>query len=47
MKETYRTLTQRSLAGVPRLEPIIEGTAVYSKFRRFQVTIEETAVIKK
>ena len=47
MKETYRTLTARSLAGVPRLEPIVEGTASYSKFRRFQVTIEETAVIKK
>ncbi len=47
MKETYRTMTQRSLAGVPRLEPIIEGTAVYSKFRRFQVKIEVGNVIPK
>jgi len=47
MKETYRTLTQRSLAGVPRLEPIIEGTAVYSKFRRFQVKTEVGNVIPK
>jgi len=32
MKETYRTMTQRSLSGVPRLEPIVEGTATYSKY---------------
>jgi hypothetical protein len=47
MKETYRTMTQRSLSGVPRLEPIVEGTAKYSNFRRFQVKIEEKLVIPK
>ena len=47
MRETYRTLTERSLAGVPRLEPIIEGTAVYSNFRRFQVKTEVGNVIPK
>jgi hypothetical protein len=47
MKETYRTMTQRSLAGVPRLEPVVEGTAKYSNFRRFQVKIEEKVVIPK
>ncbi|MFO7694093.1 MAG: hypothetical protein R6V57_13475 [Vicinamibacterales bacterium] len=47
MKETYRMLTQRSLSGVPRLEPLIEGTARYSKFRRFQVKTEEKVVIPK
>jgi len=47
MKETYRTLTQRSLSGVPRLEPIVEGTARYSNFRRFQVKIEEKVIIPK
>ena len=47
MRETYRTMMQRSLAGVPRLEPIIEGTAVYSKFRRFQVKTEVGNVIPK
>jgi hypothetical protein len=47
MKETYRTLTQRSLAGVPRLEPVVEGTAKYSNFRRFQVKIEEKVIIPK
>ena len=47
MKETYRTMMQRSLAGVPRLEPVVEGTAKYSNFRRFQVKIEEKVVIPK
>jgi hypothetical protein len=47
MRETYRTMTQRSLAGVPRLEPVVEGTAKYSNFRRFQVKIEEKVVIPK
>jgi len=47
MRETYRTMTQRSLAGVPRLEPIVEGTALYSKYRRFQVKVEEKVVIPK
>ena len=47
MRETYRTMMQRSLAGLPRLEPIIEGTAVYSKFRRFQVKTEVGNVIPK
>ncbi len=47
MKETYRTMTQRSLSGVPRLEPLIEGRAVYSKYRRFQVKVEEKVVIPK
>jgi len=47
MKETYRTLTQRSLAGVPRLEPVVEGTARYSNYRRFQVKVEEKVVIPK
>jgi hypothetical protein len=47
MKETYRTLTQRSLSGVPRLEPIVEGTGNYSKYRRFQVKVDEKVVIPK
>jgi VWFA-related protein len=47
MKETYRTMTQRSLSGVPRLEPIVEGTAPYSNIRRFQVKVEEKIVIPK
>jgi hypothetical protein len=47
MKETYRTMTQRSLSGVPRLEPVVEGTAFYSKYRRFQVKVEEKVVIPK
>jgi hypothetical protein len=47
MTETYRTMTQRSLSGVPRLEPFVEGTAAYSKFRRFQVKTEEKVVIPK
>ena len=33
--------------GVPRLEPLIEGTARYSKFRRFQVKTAEKVVIPK
>ena len=47
MRETYRTMTQRSMSGMPRLEPIVEGTASYSKFRRFQVKTEEKVVIPK
>jgi hypothetical protein len=47
MRETYRTMMQRSMSGMPRLEPIVEGTASYTKFRRFQVKVEETVVIKK
>jgi VWFA-related protein len=47
MHETYRTMTQRSLAGVPRLEPIVEGTAIYANYRRFQVKVEERVVIPK
>jgi hypothetical protein len=47
MTETYRTMMQRSMSGLPRLEPIVEGTANYSKFRRFQVKVDEKVVIPK
>ena len=39
MTETYRTL--------PRLQPLSEGKATYSKYRRFQVKTEEKIVIPK
>ena len=47
MTETYRAMTQRSLSGMPRLEPIVEGKATYSKYRRFQVKVDEKVVIPK
>ena len=47
MSELYQALTQRSLSGAPRAETIVEGTAKYTKFRRFQVKIEEKVVIPK
>jgi hypothetical protein len=47
MSEDYRMLTQRSMRGAPALETILEGTATYSKFRRFQVKIEEKLVNPK
>jgi hypothetical protein len=47
MDETYRTARQRSMTGMPRLEPIVEGTAFYSNFRRFQVKTEEKMTIPK
>ena len=47
MREIYRTLMQRALSGAPRLEPIVEGTAKYSNYRRFQVKIEEKIVVPK
>ena len=47
MTETYNSMVQRSLAGLPRLEAIAGGTASYTKFRRFQVKTEETITIPK
>jgi hypothetical protein len=47
MKETYSTARQSSMSGMPRMEPSIEGTASYSKFRRFQVKTEEKMTIPK
>ena len=47
MSELYQALTQRSLSGAPRAETLVEGTAKYTKFRRFQVKIEEKLVIPK
>ena len=47
MNETYWAARQRSMTGMPRLEPIVEGTASYSKFRRFQVKTEEKMTIPK
>jgi len=47
MTETYRAMTQRSLSVMPRLEPIVEGRATYSNYRRFQVKVDERVVIPK
>jgi VWFA-related protein len=47
MTETYQALTQRSLSGAPRAETIVEGTAKYTNYRRFQVKTEEKVVIPK
>jgi hypothetical protein len=47
MTETYQALTQRSMSGAPRPETIVEGTAKYTNYRRFQVKIEEKVVIPK
>ena len=47
MTETYQAMTQRSLSGAPRPETIVEGTAKYANYRRFQVKTEEKIVIPK
>ena len=47
MTETYTAYAELSPRGGLRKETIAEGTAVYSNYRRFQVKVEETAVIKK
>jgi VWFA-related protein len=47
MHETYRVMMQRSMSGLPRLEPLVEGTATYSNYRRFQVKVDEKIVIPK
>lgn len=47
MKETYRAARRSTVSGLPRYESFIEGTATYSKFRRFQVTTEEKITIPK
>ena len=47
MTETYQAMTQRSLSGAPRAETIVEGTAKYANYRRFQVKTEEKVVIPK
>jgi hypothetical protein len=47
MTETYQALTQRSLSGAPRAETIVEGTAKYTNYRRFQVKTEEKIVVPK
>jgi hypothetical protein len=47
MTEDYRTMGHAAFRSVSRLETLIEGTATYSKFRRFQVKTEEMIVIPK
>jgi len=47
MTETYNSMVQRTLAGLPRLEAIAGGIASYTRFRRFQVKTEETIAIPK
>ena len=47
MTEMYQAMTQRSLSGAPRPETIVEGTAKYTNYRRFQVKTEEKIVIPK
>jgi VWFA-related protein len=47
MTELYQAMTQRSLSGAPRPETIVEGTAKYANYRRFQVKTEEKIVIPK
>jgi len=47
MTETYQSLGQGSMRGAPRMESFLEGTASYSKFRRFQVKTEEKITIPK
>jgi len=47
MVEVYKTPMQRSMGGMPRLEALMEGTATYSKFRRFQVRTEAILAIPK
>jgi len=47
MKETYQTLGQGSTRGGTSMETFLEGTATYSKYRRFQVKTEEKMTIPK
>jgi hypothetical protein len=47
MKETYQSLGQGSTRGGISLQPFLEGTAIYSRYRRFQVKTEETITIPK
>lgn len=47
MRETYKHARQSTVSGLQRYESFIEGTATYSKFRRFQVTTEEKITIPK
>jgi VWFA-related protein len=47
MNETYRTARTAGWAGGGTMSVALEGTAEYSKFRRFQVKTEETVTIKK
>jgi hypothetical protein len=47
MKETYSSARQSTMSGLPRMEPFLEGTATYSKYRRFQVKTEEKITIPK
>jgi VWFA-related protein len=47
MKETYQSLSQGSTRGGISLQPFLEGTAIYSRYRRFQVKTEETITIPK
>ena len=46
MRETYRT-PRGSLVGSTSMGIALEGSAKYSRFRRFQVKTEETVTIKK
>jgi len=46
MRETYRT-PRGSLVGSSSMGIALEGSAKYSRFRRFQVKTEETVTIKK
>jgi len=47
MKETYQSLGQGSTRGGISMVPFLEGTATYSKYRRFQVKTEEKITIPK
>lgn len=47
MSETYRAVVAASGRGLPRVETVQEGTALYSRFRRFVVKTEETITVPK
>jgi VWFA-related protein len=47
MKETYQSLGQGSTRGGTSMVPFLEGTAIYSRYRRFQVKTEEKMTIPK
>jgi VWFA-related protein len=47
MTETYQSMGAASGRGYARMQTFLEGTATYSKYRRFQVKTEEKIVIPK
>jgi len=47
MKETYQSFGQGSVRAGISMQPFLEGTAIYSKYRRFQVKTEEKITIPK